>query len=61
VKQAMLLLAALVLASAVGCGGSNSGPAQGQELTPDQVAEQEAVLKAAEAAEAAERMKQSQR
>ncbi|MBN9517108.1 hypothetical protein J0H58_01095 [bacterium] len=44
------LLALVLVSSVVGCGGSNN-KANVKELTPEQIAEQEATLKQVEASE----------
>lgn len=59
-QQAKLPLAALMLTMSVlssGCGDAKPAPVNVQELTPAAIAEQEAVLNEAAAAEAAERKK----
>lgn len=49
-----LLVVAMLVAPALGCGSSESSFIAGSnELTPEAIAEQEAVLSAAEAAETA--------
>lgn len=55
-QQVKLLFVALMLTvPMLGCDGSATAEIKPNELTPEKIAEQEAVLKAAEASETAER------